>query len=90
MPIKEIATDSAPVERGFVRARRRSGDADFLSADAHRQARPNCARSSPQGQRVDKPYGKTLWRSLPPMKRTREIADVQAFFGVRSQETEDR
>ncbi|MEO6748812.1 MAG: ATP-dependent DNA helicase [Casimicrobiaceae bacterium] len=29
---------------------------------------------------VDKPYGKTLWRSLPPMRRTREQADVEAFF----------
>ncbi len=29
---------------------------------------------------VDKPYGKTLWRSLPPMKRTREIDEVIAFF----------
>ena len=36
---------------------------------------------------VDKPYGKTLWRSLPPMKRSREIEDVRAFFGVRSQES---
>jgi ATP-dependent DNA helicase DinG len=29
---------------------------------------------------VEKPYGKRVWRSLPPMRRTREIADVQAFF----------
>ncbi len=29
---------------------------------------------------VDKPYGKTLWRSLPPMRRTREQADVEEFF----------
>ncbi len=29
---------------------------------------------------VDKPYGKQIWRSLPPMKRTRAIADVEAFF----------
>jgi len=36
---------------------------------------------------VDKPYGKTLWRSLPPMKRTRELSDVEAFFGIRSQES---
>ncbi|CAG1001192.1 putative ATP-dependent DNA helicase YoaA [Burkholderiales bacterium] len=34
---------------------------------------------------TDKPYGKTLWRSLPPMKRTREIADVRDFFGVGDQ-----
>jgi ATP-dependent DNA helicase DinG len=30
---------------------------------------------------VEKSYGKTLWRSLPPMRRTREIADVVGFFG---------
>ena len=35
---------------------------------------------------TDKPYGKTLWRSLPPMKRTREIEDVRAFFERRSQD----
>jgi ATP-dependent DNA helicase DinG len=29
---------------------------------------------------TDKPYGKRIWRSLPPMRRTREIADVEAFF----------
>ncbi len=29
---------------------------------------------------VDKPYGKRLWRSLPPMKRTRKLDDVLAFF----------
>jgi ATP-dependent DNA helicase DinG len=29
---------------------------------------------------VDKPYGKRIWQSLPPMKRTRELADVIAFF----------
>ncbi|HQU50921.1 MAG TPA: helicase C-terminal domain-containing protein, partial [Casimicrobiaceae bacterium] len=33
---------------------------------------------------VDKPYGKTLWRSLPPMRRTRELDEVRAFFGVGS------
>ena len=30
---------------------------------------------------VDKPYGRKLWRSLPPMKRTRELAEVIGFFG---------
>ena len=30
---------------------------------------------------VDKPYGKRIWRSLPPMRRTRELDDVEAFFG---------
>ena len=29
---------------------------------------------------VDKPYGKRIWQSLPPMRRTRELADVAAFF----------
>jgi len=29
---------------------------------------------------VEKPYGKRIWRSLPPMRRTRELADVEAFF----------
>ena len=27
-----------------------------------------------------KPYGKAIWRSLPPMRRTREIGEVEAFF----------
>jgi len=27
-----------------------------------------------------KPYGKAIWRSLPPMRRTRDIADVEGFF----------
>jgi len=27
-----------------------------------------------------KPYGKAIWRSLPPMRRTRSVADVEAFF----------
>jgi len=29
---------------------------------------------------VDKPYGRKIWQSLPAMKRTRELADVVAFF----------
>jgi ATP-dependent DNA helicase DinG len=29
---------------------------------------------------TDKPYGKRIWKSLPPMQRTRELADVEAFF----------
>ena len=32
---------------------------------------------------LTKPYGKRVWRSLPPMKRTRELAEVVAFFGER-------
>ncbi len=31
---------------------------------------------------TDKPYGRRIWRSLPPMRRTRELADVEAFFRV--------
>jgi ATP-dependent DNA helicase DinG len=30
---------------------------------------------------ITKSYGRKIWQSLPPFKRTREIADVQAFFG---------
>jgi ATP-dependent DNA helicase DinG len=30
---------------------------------------------------VDKPYGKRIWQSLPPMRRTRELDEVIAFFG---------
>ena len=29
---------------------------------------------------ITKPYGKRIWRSLPPMKRTRELDEVLAFF----------
>jgi ATP-dependent DNA helicase DinG len=29
---------------------------------------------------ITKPYGKRIWQSLPPFKRTKELADVQAFF----------
>lgn len=29
---------------------------------------------------ISKSYGKRIWRSLPPMKRSREVADVEAFF----------
>jgi ATP-dependent DNA helicase DinG len=29
---------------------------------------------------VDKPYGRRIWQALPPMRRTREIAEVRAFF----------
>ncbi|MGB4812460.1 MAG: ATP-dependent DNA helicase [Methylophilaceae bacterium] len=29
---------------------------------------------------ITKPYGKRIWQSLPPFKRTRELAEVQAFF----------
>jgi ATP-dependent DNA helicase DinG len=29
---------------------------------------------------ITKPYGRRIWQSLPPFKRTRELADVEAFF----------
>ncbi|HEX7328919.1 MAG TPA: ATP-dependent DNA helicase, partial [Casimicrobiaceae bacterium] len=29
---------------------------------------------------VDRPWGRRIWQSLPPMRRTREVADVEAFF----------
>ncbi len=29
---------------------------------------------------VDKPYGKRIWRALPPFRRTRSLAEVEAFF----------
>ncbi|HEY3599342.1 MAG TPA: ATP-dependent DNA helicase [Paraburkholderia sp.] len=32
---------------------------------------------------VDKPYGRRIWQSLPPFKRTREIDVVREFFGQR-------
>jgi ATP-dependent DNA helicase DinG len=37
---------------------------------------------------VDKPYGRRIWRSLPPMKRTRDVDEVVEFFA--SQETTTR
>lgn len=29
---------------------------------------------------VDKPYGRRIWRALPPFRRTRRLADVEEFF----------
>ena len=29
---------------------------------------------------TDKSYGRRIWRSLPPMRRTRELGDVEGFF----------
>lgn len=31
---------------------------------------------------ISKSYGKRIWRSLPPMTRTRDVADVAAFFAL--------
>jgi ATP-dependent DNA helicase DinG len=30
---------------------------------------------------ITKSYGKKIWQSLPPMKRTRDLAEVERFFG---------
>ncbi|HEY1329164.1 MAG TPA: ATP-dependent DNA helicase [Casimicrobiaceae bacterium] len=30
---------------------------------------------------TDKPYGRRIWQSLPPMRRTRELGEVVEFFG---------
>ena len=32
---------------------------------------------------VEKHYGKRIWRALPPFRRTRSLAEVQAFFAGR-------
>jgi ATP-dependent DNA helicase DinG len=37
---------------------------------------------------ISKGYGKRIWQSLPPFKRTREIADVQAFFSDKDRTSE--
>jgi len=29
---------------------------------------------------ITKPYGRRIWQSLPPMRRTRALAEVEAFF----------
>jgi ATP-dependent DNA helicase DinG len=34
---------------------------------------------------ISKAYGKRIWRSLPPMTRTRDVADVAAFFAQETQ-----
>ncbi len=31
---------------------------------------------------ITKPYGKRIWQSLPPFKRTKLLADVEAFFAA--------
>lgn len=37
---------------------------------------------------VEKPYGKQVWNSLPPMYRTRDLGKVQRFFEVKRQHGE--
>ena len=39
---------------------------------------------------ISKPYGKRIWQSLPSFKRTREQADVIAFFKNKADGTLDR
>lgn len=34
---------------------------------------------------ISKPYGRRIWQSLPPFKRTRELSAVQAFFASTEQ-----
>jgi ATP-dependent DNA helicase DinG len=34
---------------------------------------------------ISKPYGKRIWQSLPPFKRTRELAAVRKFFSTQDQ-----
>ena len=29
---------------------------------------------------ITKPYGRRIWQSLPPFKRTKELSEVEAFF----------
>jgi ATP-dependent DNA helicase DinG len=31
---------------------------------------------------ISKPYGRRIWQSLPPFRRTREAATARAFFGL--------
>jgi len=33
---------------------------------------------------INKPYGRQIWQSLPPMKRTRELSVVLDFFAGRN------
>ena len=32
---------------------------------------------------VEKPYGRRIWRALPPFRRTRRLEEVEAFFAER-------
>ena len=37
---------------------------------------------------ITKPYGRRIWQSLPPFRRTKELAEVEAFFAEELQEKE--
>lgn len=39
---------------------------------------------------VEKQYGRRIWQSLPPMKRTRELGEVETFFAVAAVSLEGR
>jgi ATP-dependent DNA helicase DinG len=39
---------------------------------------------------VEKPYGKRLWRGLPPFARTRELEEVLAFYRRKQEGGEDQ
>jgi ATP-dependent DNA helicase DinG len=39
---------------------------------------------------VERPYGRRIWQSLPPMKRTRRLEEVLEFFGKEAAETGER
>ena len=36
---------------------------------------------------ISRPYGRKIWQSLPPMKRTRNLAEVEEFFSASSTAT---
>jgi len=38
---------------------------------------------------VDKPYGRRIWQSLPPFKRTRELDVVREFFDEQAQNSQN-
>lgn len=37
---------------------------------------------------VEKHYGRRIWQSLPPMLRTRDVVDVEAFFNASAASSE--
>jgi ATP-dependent DNA helicase DinG len=38
---------------------------------------------------IGKPYGRRIWQSLPPMRRSRVEAEVLAFFAVQPTDPQD-
>jgi ATP-dependent DNA helicase DinG len=36
---------------------------------------------------ISRPYGRKIWQSLPPMKRTRNLGEVEEFFSTSSTAT---